>query len=68
MSEITPFGYEVAELTTEWLTNWMRSKNWLTDSQSVLSFTHERLGEGYGYTTIVSAVYFQLSEGVKVTF
>ena len=66
MSEIAPFGYEINDLTTEWLTNWMRSKNWLTDEQSVLGFSHERLGEGYGYTTIVSAVSFQLPEGVKV--
>lgn len=62
VGELENFGYTVSALTTQWLTQWLRSKTWLTESQSVTHFTSQRVGEGYGFTTLLYRIHLQFSD------
>lgn len=60
--ELENFGYTVSELTTQWLTRWLRSKTWLSEAQFVTHFTSQRIGEGYGFTTLLYRIQLHFSD------
>ena len=61
MASIAPFGFEINELTKEWLTSLALQLSWINENESVESFIVTKLDE-MGYKTVVYAVDLQFSK------